>query len=373
MTKEETISKLYGLRAGLSLVVDNGQKARETKEKSKQLQSSLDKKRAQLAQKYDELQEQQKKIYQTSESNFKYTLEGKELKEKLKLAKLCSIPFCGHAVFSKLRKKWPAMMWVNLIVSILLGFGGGLLLSSILFTGHTGQRVGMGVYFGICGSVAIFFSVSPIISSILPINLLCYLRYKKRYEKAEEKYNNDIKNFYMPKEKEKFRQMREEYEKESQQFAVYKNEMTAKIEQADKESNEIINNNKLLVREVNSTYEPFLVKEDWKNIDLLIFYLQTGRADTLKEALILADRQRQTNAIVNEISKAAATISNAINCGFAYIGEGLKYINTNLATLVDEMSLQNALARHSNKKIEDLIKEVDKLEMPSIVDVRVRN
>jgi hypothetical protein len=149
--------------------------------------------------------------------------------------------------------------------------------------------------------------------------------------------------------------------------------MIEKIKQANQESKGYLTTAKQIKQQITATYSPFLVKEDWKNIDLMIFYLQTGRADNLKEALILADRQRQTDAIVSEISKATATISNAINAGFAYVGEGLKQININLATLVDEVELQNALTRYSNTKIEELIKSVDNISIPSTIDARIVN
>ena len=66
--------------------------------------------------------------------------------------------------------------------------------------------------------------------------------------------------------------------------------------------------------------EGILMESDWKNIDLLIFYLETGRADSLREALQLVDRQRQTDQIVSSIRDASYHISNTINAGFNRLG-----------------------------------------------------
>lgn len=55
---------------------------------------------------------------------------------------------------------------------------------------------------------------------------------------------------------------------------------------------------------------------DWQNLDLLIFYLETGRADSLMDALQQVDRQRQTNQIVYSIQEASYHISSAIRVGF---------------------------------------------------------
>lgn len=57
-------------------------------------------------------------------------------------------------------------------------------------------------------------------------------------------------------------------------------------------------------------YSEILDERDWVNLDLIIFYLQTGRAENLKEALQQVDRQRQTDAIVGAINNAAKEICN---------------------------------------------------------------
>ena len=51
---------------------------------------------------------------------------------------------------------------------------------------------------------------------------------------------------------------------------------------------------------------------DWKHIDLVIFYFETGRADTLKEALQQVDRKVQTDEIIEAIETAGQNISSTI-------------------------------------------------------------
>ena len=55
-----------------------------------------------------------------------------------------------------------------------------------------------------------------------------------------------------------------------------------------------------------------ITETDWANIDLLIFYLETGRADSLKEALQLVDKQRQTDQIAYAIHEASNHIVNTL-------------------------------------------------------------
>ena len=43
---------------------------------------------------------------------------------------------------------------------------------------------------------------------------------------------------------------------------------------------------KAIKKALNEQLDGTLLEEDWENVDLLIFYLNTGRADSLKEALL---------------------------------------------------------------------------------------
>ena len=67
-----------------------------------------------------------------------------------------------------------------------------------------------------------------------------------------------------------------------------------------------------IYKKLAATYASTIMEDDWKNIDLLIFYLQSGRAESCKEALQLVDRQRQTDQITKAIADASTTISNSI-------------------------------------------------------------
>ena len=51
---------------------------------------------------------------------------------------------------------------------------------------------------------------------------------------------------------------------------------------------------------------------DWEHIDLIIFNFETGRADTLKEALQQVDRKVQTDEIIEAIETAGQNISSTI-------------------------------------------------------------
>lgn len=58
-----------------------------------------------------------------------------------------------------------------------------------------------------------------------------------------------------------------------------------------------------------------LDERDWQNVDLIIFYFETGRADDLKEALQLVDKQIQNDQIVNAVHMAGNNICTTIQEG----------------------------------------------------------
>lgn len=96
------------------------------------------------------------------------------------------------------------------------------------------------------------------------------------------------------------------------------------------------------------TFKNFLNPIDWENIDLAIYYLSTGRADTIKEALNLIDRQKQADAIVNELKNATTSIANEIRSNFATLGN---IVTNNF----------NALSKQLENQHNQLLKSVDEM------------
>ena len=73
--------------------------------------------------------------------------------------------------------------------------------------------------------------------------------------------------------------------------------------------------------------EGLLVEDDWKNVDLLIFYLKTGRANSLQDALLLVDTQRRTDQITEAIATAAQ-----------YVGSSLEKVSVRIDSLSANMT-----------------------------------
>lgn len=90
---------------------------------------------------------------------------------------------------------------------------------------------------------------------------------------------------------------------------------------------------------LESTYNSVILPSDWKNIDMLIFYLTTGRADNMKEALLLYDRQKQTDEIVGAINQAESTIRTEIRGGLQALGQAMIKCFERLS---DQLAVQHA-------------------------------
>ena len=74
---------------------------------------------------------------------------------------------------------------------------------------------------------------------------------------------------------------------------------------------------------VNAAVEAYPVIDfrDWGNVDLLIYYFETGRADTVKEALQLVDRQLQTDQMVRAIEMASQELQRTIQDSVYRLGK----------------------------------------------------
>lgn len=85
-------------------------------------------------------------------------------------------------------------------------------------------------------------------------------------------------------------------------------------------------------------YSSLLDSRDWKNLDLIIFYLETGRADTIKEALSHVDRQNQMDRLTEAVNEASATICKTLERSFASLEN---CINENFENLSYQLSKQH--------------------------------
>lgn len=102
---------------------------------------------------------------------------------------------------------------------------------------------------------------------------------------------------------------------------------------------------------------------DWQHIDLVIFYFETGRADTLKEALQQVDRRVQTDEIIEAIESAGSSIAATINVTMRELRSDL---NKSFNRLSEQLAIQHAeqmtALGNINRSIERTNESIAKLQ-----------
>jgi len=100
---------------------------------------------------------------------------------------------------------------------------------------------------------------------------------------------------------------------------------------------------------------------DWKHIDLIIFYFETGRADTLKEALQQVDRKVQADEIIEAIETAGQNISSTIRMSMNELRGDLNRSFAKLSVQLaeqhcEQISALNSISGNIEKTNESLAK-----------------
>ena len=136
-----------------------------------------------------------------------------------------------------------------------------------------------------------------------------------------------------------------------------------------------------------STFKDVIDERDWKNLDLIIFMLETKRANNLQEALQQVDLYRSTemiakiivsatNTICDRISREANKISFAIQNSIDSINnrlesiaesqnrlnESINAVNSSIKESISVTELQNALIQKSNITSEQMANDIEQIK-----------
>lgn len=105
---------------------------------------------------------------------------------------------------------------------------------------------------------------------------------------------------------------------------------------------------------------------DWEHIDLIIFNFETGRADTLKEALQQVDRKVQTDEIIEAIETAGQNISSTIRMSMNELRGDLNRSFAKLSVqLADQHREQMSALSNISGNIEKTNESLAKLQQTS--------
>ena len=113
---------------------------------------------------------------------------------------------------------------------------------------------------------------------------------------------------------------------------------------------------------LRNNFSSLLDERDWKNIDLIIFYFETGRADTFKEALQQVDREMQTDRIVGAIENAGTLISRTIQGGLSALRADMVKCFSLLSAQIDEANQRQYEAiGNLSEQLKGLSSQVEKI------------
>ncbi len=101
------------------------------------------------------------------------------------------------------------------------------------------------------------------------------------------------------------------------------------------------------VGELERQFAPVIDKRDWQNLDLIIYYFETGRADSRKEALQLVDKEIQTKTIVQALGYATKEICENIRDGLNQVRSDMIQCFGLMGRLISETAVNMAKFQHS--------------------------
>lgn len=227
----------------------------------------------------------------------------------------------------------PNNNWVLLAVSIVfyviaaaLEVGGGLLLKKHVFWA--------GMLFAL-GGIALIIAIAD------TVNYSNNRRRDKKFYKEWKVYydkENELKNAIEAAKQDVEKAGKDLVPKVQAQNEADIAEAHRKIE--DIRKNQIEPLTKLCNDFYNTLLENYgnsLDKRDWAYLDLVIFYIETNRAESIREALQQIDRERQTQQIVASMREATEQICLSIKTEMRLLGQSIERGFSRLESSVSDM------------------------------------
>ena len=429
MEKTEIINKLYGIRAALSLI---SKIKKETEDDIAKKQKEVDSNVLKISK---EIDSQGEHIESTNAKIKELTNRRDKLKKNLKAEEIdrhyeYDYEGCYDSYGEVLMKFWK--FWeeideskgvLRLILHLLVCLAGGIVVASLGYpfganiTGTFGTIPGIvrSAFVALGCLIGLFF-VLPLFYSLFYICVfvpIARARRRSKNKKDSIKYREHANQQY-EKSKEELEKVEKELEEARAKAAPIVKEAKDKIDAQNKEISKLKNDggtyamvstNSMKTISMNiheaavKEYGDVLDSRDWKYLDYIIFVFETGRADTIKEALGVLDQRIQTNEIIESIGQATAVVSSQISrsskeiCQYVSISAqricdttlnsaiatvkavgmvnqsviGLSgdvanlqsSVNTSMTKLVNTQSMTNALIEQSNVSSERLVKDYE--------------
>lgn len=350
---KETVNQLYALRAGLSLVDKEHDKTSKIetiisveKEGKDNRISALENSNSYIEEEIENISYNQKRDYSKYESkvkNIKKQLQ--EIDDKYNLT---------------LKSKAKSFKIAVITLSITLICIAAIALFSILAVNKIIDYVGFPMLIvivgGVGGFVAFIFFLVNISNFFSDLSYMKSLTKEKgQIEKIEEYKEDNRYSKLIDESNNKIKENSNKIQEIENKYIEHRDEAIKEMTLYSKKGTEMYN---LVVSEFSKSL-PSLDQRDYKHVDLIIYLLETGRAETMKEALQQVDTYVHTEKIVQAIDNASQTISqcimtniqslrNTIEKNTYALGEKIDRLTYNVSTMSDN---QAAFAKELNEKL----------------------
>ena len=325
--RNDTVAELYALRAGLSVISQLADDIRDSESKIKDVRSRVEPIN-------EEINRKNRSIFQM---NSQIAFHENSISE-IQSREYGTARSYGSYLWDEMRGvnlKWVIFSILFIVIGVVF-----LILTFTLFEALIGFAC-LSFLFGIPMS-AIFILGSFLTARKNRKNVL------NGIQEAIERNKTTIveKQDQIKELKEKIAVIEEEKNKLYGEREEIKKNIERDVAEIEGKIEAITQQARLYRKALETQYGRLLNPADWHNIDLCIFYLQTGRADTIKECLLLADRQRQNDEIVGTIQAASDRISGEIRGGFAALGSTMVTCINALSTQIESVSSTMLAQQH---------------------------
>ena len=420
--KEETLSRLYALRAGMSAIALE-------KDHADEIFLGYEKEKRQIRARLQEIEKEKNSlegkipglrgtVQQTSELIRTNDAAIKEYENTLKLPPIRRFFDCFH--------------WINLLLILLLliCIGWAIFFFTtwlspigyfylLLFTEHEAPTVWEANEIPTLLSVLDQMSVYPALIGGIVCLIFIIKNLREDIDTYKRTKSTQALTWRITELKQKNKQLLEEIQSARQELDKCNTTLpqlqssagelaTGMEEQTEKQRNdgEIVRHveaGNLLSEALQQEYGALIHNRDWENLDYIIYMLETGRADSMKEALQLVDSERRTERIIEAVKGASKMICSTLAESARRLGmlfsqcterlsmqiDGLSrqmdFANQNLtaqfsdmgkyvSSLTSEVALGNALQAKANESSLAIAKDVHTLkEHADYADWRLRN
>lgn len=365
--KQETLSKLYTLRAGLSII------AQEKDEVENILQRRLEK----VGQLSDILKSEEEKFQDAknraaaNESYLRGRIKNEKSKIKLQKSEIKELECDTQKTSNAKENLASTRIYFRCLIGIIIGIAIMVGLGVNEFANPANDTFSFVL-------VGIFFAIGAIITIICLIKILNVVRGKSKkikgnisaIQKKESEISKNIQHITQIK-----KELESVLAKNAENQIVLQNrvnEVNKAVKLASVLTNVIavktLNTHKAtavgIYNSLSEEYSELLDERDWQYVDLFIYMYETGRADSKKEALQLIDQYQQNKSIEEAIARAGREIQGSIRQGLGALQTSMERQFKALSGQLYQMHSETMLKMDRiTNQLDNLNSEMSRLSM----------